>query len=212
MPAHYRDTVEAWRRFYPECQQRVWDRKHVSDLVARLPAPWREAYERLQRPVQRADFVRYAILREHGGIYSDLDCVPQNGALRQLLRRDEPNVLLATESVLPARLCRHIGATEPIRGGVAEEPVRVANYWFASTPRHPFWDHVLNALATRSHLAVRRDYDVLYTTGPALFSTVYDQRKAEDGVVRLLSLEQSSFIRHMCSGTWRTATPPVYHP
>ncbi len=63
----------------------------------------------------------------------------------------------------------------------------------------------------RAHLPVNSDYDVLYTTGPDLVSTVVNRHNYSDVLVVRESEEALGF-QHLVTGGWRTLELSWHHP
>ena len=153
--------------------------------------PWR-AYS---RPVQRADLLRVLLVASFGGLYVDLDVRPPAAAggkgphpLDELWASyPTAAALLFEEAVLTPAQAAAAAAAHPIRGGAPEECQRIANYMLAAAPASlslgESWQQqlpvggsqgllqgVLDLLVRRAPLPVRSDYDVLFTTGPAMLT------------------------------------------
>jgi mannosyltransferase OCH1-like enzyme len=54
---------------------KMWDKPKCDKLIAKYPH-FKEFYYNMREPVQRADFIRYLILYDEGGMYVDCDIAP----------------------------------------------------------------------------------------------------------------------------------------
>lgn len=68
LPDEFRGYRESWSRHHPDWELRLWTEQN-------LPADFtrKEAYERLRKPVERADIIRLEVLLRFGGVYADMD-------------------------------------------------------------------------------------------------------------------------------------------
>jgi len=95
---------------------------------------------------------------------------------------------------------------------------RIANYMFGSVPGHPFWIGFLRAMVSKSQMPVRREKDILDTTGPGLLTDYYQDHKAIYPDITLLpnqdrvcpnkwcgkiSCHFGDYGLHLHVGTWR---------
>ena len=58
-----------------DIEYKMWDNTDCNELISKYPQ-YKELYENFRFPVQKADFVRYLILYDTGGIYVDCDIAP----------------------------------------------------------------------------------------------------------------------------------------
>jgi len=206
------------RKKLPDVLHVMWNRKNVEKLVENVGYSFYFAYA---KKIMQADLARYLILYQYGGIYLDLD-IEVHASFHVLLQERG----LLNNKELPYDYCilfeEHRWKNEeeavsekdhPIRffmssGYRTEALVRVANYAFICSPRHPFLLKVLDECQNRAHLVPKCDYDVLFITGPDVVSHVYhlmDQNYRDEHNIVLISLgEHNAFITHHCAGGWRT--------
>lgn len=94
LPEAHARFRETWRRHNPDWEHRLW-------TDADAPAP--PGVERARNVAERADLVRYEILRRHGGVYADTDV--------ECLRPIEPLVGRTRAFAgyeVPGRLCNAV--------------------------------------------------------------------------------------------------------
>jgi mannosyltransferase OCH1-like enzyme len=175
-------------------------------------------YDFYPRPVQKADLFRVIAVKTIGGFYLDTDVylrVPLDELRRSCL-------VLAEEWAMDAASFqqRHHSASTDIR-----DRLQIGNYGFGGSHGHWFFDEIISEMIRRAgavNPSCTTDEDILFSTGPDVFSTVYARHRGElDAGFTLLrgaavadppeskfSVEPwwSQFGRfgtHIASGTWR---------
>ncbi len=210
IPKVYRSYYEKWIDWHPEWDVQLLGSNEIENIVGKYK---HYPYDSYTKAIQRCDVCRPMLLHQMGGIYIDLDVEPHITLDVLLTMYPEANVILAVETVLTEEMCRQIGQNEPIRFGAPELPVRVANYFMASVPRHPFWLAVLELMKQRHHLPIRNEYDILYTTGPDVITEIA-YRAAQDYsdvvVVPIHIINQ--MITHHFVGGWRDKSDRSFNP
>jgi glycosyltransferase involved in cell wall biosynthesis len=191
-----------------------YDDAACRDLIRSALPGFLPIYDAAPLPVQRADIFRVAAVWAHGGVYLDLDM----DCARGLADLRPETCVLAEEKTLSAEDAAAHGHAERLR---------IANYMFASAPKHPFWLDVLGEMAARAGRPVQDENDVLEATGPGLFSTVF--ARARHPGIRVLALPQGArctrcgaaacqfgdYAAHLHHGSWRFARrvpPPAPAP
>jgi mannosyltransferase OCH1-like enzyme len=172
----------------------LWTNRDVIDLIITKDEKY-NIYHDLKN-IQKSDFARYLILYHYGGMYADFDIMihrPLNVFINQ---NQDCTVFVEHIHKENERYLNQI-----IRNKIPEDPIRIANYLMIACPYSTFIKKVLDLLFERIHLRVSCDYDVIYTTGPDLTSTVY----ANDRTPKLIDKATAdSYFSHQCSGHWRT--------
>lgn len=67
-PREYRGYQQSWARRHPGWEVRLWTEADLPPDLER-----KEIYERLRRPAERSDLLRFEVLARHGGVYVDTD-------------------------------------------------------------------------------------------------------------------------------------------
>jgi mannosyltransferase OCH1-like enzyme len=161
-------------------------------------------YTGLPTAIQRCDVARPILLSAAGGVYSDLDVQPYRDLNWLCGLYPHAGVILIEEVTLSRASSRRRGNRFPVRGGRPELRLRVANFWMASVAGHPFWSDVLALMEERSDIAVRHDYDVIYTTGPDIISEAFDRSLGKyDDIALVPRGVARRFFRHRTHGSWR---------
>jgi hypothetical protein len=204
MPETFRQTADLW-----EAQGwtvRIWQRAQMMELLHQHPDVL-AVCQALPRKVQWADLLRYLIVHEHGGLYSDLDCHPRPGTDLLAFIKESPGHHAFffveeqyTEEFVNERCQRHLYVTQ----GVPEPCIQFGNFLFASIAKNPLILRILQAALDRCrrHPVPVHDFDILHTSGPHILSTVVHSAPA--GVSN--TIPYRTFARHLCTGTWRNYT------
>ena len=152
---------QSWKDCNPGWSYRFWTDAGLLEFFQLERPDLLDLFLSYDRPVQRADLARYCILHRYGGIYADIDTRCLASAER----------LVGDQRVI---LCE-----EPPRHHLPARQRGLKTMWFngtmASPPGHPFWEDVIAACR---HMAPRRHFDVLETTGPLLLSAVVERWQA----------------------------------
>lgn len=207
LPKREQRNFELWQQLNPNWQCQI---QHPAVIEEVLEGRGKEdphsfIYKELPTAIQRCDVARPLLLQEHGGIYSDLDVHPNLDMDWLCGLFPKAKVLLVEEVTLSKASSIRRGNRFPIRQGNPELRLRVANFWMASAPGHPFWDDVMELIEKRRHLEIKNDYDVIFTTGPDIITEVYHQKAARYDDVALIPRKIARrFFRHRTHGSWRT--------
>ena len=201
IPERLRQSVDLW-----EAQGwtvRIWQRAQMMELLHQHPAVL-AVCRTLPRKVQWADLLRYLIIYEHGGLYSDLDCQPRPGTdLLTFIQANSTNHSFFfieeefTEEFVQERCQRHRYVT----GDIPEPRIQFGNFLFASISKNPLILRILQMALDRcrAHPIPVHDFDILHTSGPHVLSTVVHGSPA--GVSN--TIRYRDFALHLCTGAWR---------
>jgi len=203
-PSHLVPFIETSINLHPDFIHVLWRERDVLEILS----PWeQQQYKKLIR-IQKSDAARYAILRKYGGLYLDFDIeclVPLGGFIENHHHKD---AIVWTELYLSLAQCEYVGKTNFIRGGIPEAPHRIANYALACQSGSIFIQKVLETMWARVALPITSEYDVIYTPGPAVVSTVISEMGSTLSIeVEIISLEKANQqIKHYGVGHWRTSS------
>lgn len=201
LPRQQGRYLSRWRELHEGWNLTIHNRQEIADLAAHYPDYPFASYP---KDIQRCDVCRLMLLHRQGGVYSDLDVEPSRSLDKLFARYPHAGVILGVEVSLSRKEARWIGQEMAIRQGVPEVRRRIANFFMASVPGHPFWLAALELARSRASLPVRNQYDILYTTGPDVVTETLERnalRFPDVAVVPQHVLEQ--FITHHCAGSWR---------
>ena len=165
-----------------------WEHRFYTDADCRATIEMERpdllrVYDSYPKNIQRYDMWRAVVIQAHGGFYADID----------MLFEKSLTELCTYSCVIPHEFRATIG-----------------NYMFAAEPNHPFINKIIDEMVVRSQMKVNLETDVYKTTGPILWTDVY-QGYPDKELVHVLqgayhaSGQQGfgSWAIHACSGTWK---------
>lgn len=179
-PSKYKKDLQSFKKHNPEFDVKVW---HRGELLSIMSEKERKLYLGLQTDIQRADMARYIILYYFGGVYSDLDMYNYNSLNDLFIQHTN---YLDTSCILLVDL--HHSLNDLIE--FTESNIRskhfplqyqtpyarqLANFWMASTPKHPIIAETLRLLEERSKYPINSNYlwDVIWTTGMTYYVILF---------------------------------------
>ena len=203
IPMNYLNKVKTWKHHHPDWDIYLWNRSAIEYLIHHRFSQFWEPYYLASKPVQQADLARYLIIYACGGLYLDMDVECRQSTLTLFSNQPQASMFVSIECELTAIECRAT-ALYPIRQGIPEIPLRIANYWIAAVPKHPVMLDLLTFATERMTIPVQSQYDILYTTGgDAMTETIHRNKSSHPGLV-ILSKEQSDqLMKHTAFGGWR---------
>lgn len=207
IPRRLRQTCRQTEALNPEFEVRWWRNADVRALLEEHDPGHLRVYDGYERDIQRADFARYAILYYCGGLYLDLDIEAVAPFYPLLAELRNHSCILCEETQLAPEF-RKMTATYPIRQCLpeAERPectLRISNFFLAARKGDATMKRILDLCVARSRHTVREDYDVIFTTGPDVVSTVVESRRDQGACILSLAAFDRVF-RHHSDGSWRT--------
>ena len=125
----------------------IHDRQEITDLAAHYSGYPFASYP---KDIQRCNVCRLMLLHRYGGVYSDLNVEPCRSLENLFARYPQASVILGVEVCLSPMEARCIGREMAIRQGVPEVRRRIANFFMASVPGHPFWLAALELARSRA--------------------------------------------------------------
>ncbi len=138
-----------------------------------------DTYDGFPYAIQRADAIRYMWLYVHGGIYMDLD-YHLEGPLDSLFYEGSGLYFMKSPNVTSY----------------------YTNSFMASQPRHPFWLDMIDSMREyRKNIplwAATRHFQVMYSTGPGMLTTVINKSKYPHTVIPYMSVVPYNF----CNGNF----------
>jgi inositol phosphorylceramide mannosyltransferase catalytic subunit len=197
----------------PDFEYVFFDDADIIEFIEREFPEYRATFEAFPLQIQRIDFFRYLAVYRLGGFYFDLDV---------LLARSIGG-LTSAQCVFPFEeltLCEYLRDEHQIDW-------EIGNYGFGSVPGHPFLRAVIdNTIRSQSDPAwasvmmkgipsiFRRDFRVLFTTGPGMLTRTLAENPHlvehvdilfPDDVCNSSSWHQfGHYGVHMMSASWRT--------
>ena len=151
VPKRWQDPVASVKRAHSSWQYKLWTDADIDAYVKEHHPDLYPTFAAYNKPIMRADAIRYVLMYDLGGLYCDMDY--------EFLR---PFDYGNHEVVLSWEFSPDYG----------DDIAQVANYVFASRPGHPFWRDVIDEMIRGPNLAAEYD-QVPGITGPEMLSRVY---------------------------------------
>jgi hypothetical protein len=169
---------ETWRELHPEWEYRLWTEQDVPAVVAADAA---------RNLAERADVLRYEILRRHGGVYVDVD-VECLRPLDDLL--NDVQAFAAYE--VPGRLCN------AVMGGVAHHPAlnRVCDLVARTVGRGHYPEATATVMLTRAFEPMP---DVTLFSAERFYPYLWDQSPAD------AEITEATYAMHHWAKSWLEA-------
>jgi mannosyltransferase OCH1-like enzyme len=144
------ESPSSWRKHHPEHLYVYQTDEDNRDYIREKHPYFLQQFDDYVYPIQRADAVRYFLLLDYGGIYSDLDMAPRR-TVTDYFKGGEDIYLVFS----PNGPC-------------------FSNFFMASAPAMPLWNKVIHRLMHPKipWFALTKHPYVLYSTGPAMFHRV----------------------------------------
>ncbi|KAJ3349386.1 membrane-bound alpha-1,6- mannosyltransferase Initiation-specific [Entophlyctis luteolus] len=131
-----RAWFESWEHAAPDSAHIVWDSASaLSFLSERLPSTHVQAFALLPHYVVKGDFLRYALLYEFGGVYSDADTVCHKPVSQWLRGHEDAQLIVAVWDFKGFR--RH------------PQNTNLVQWTMAAMPHHPLLKSIVDNLAAK---------------------------------------------------------------
>ena len=205
IPPVFRDCKRRIRKMHPSWDIMLWNEDYAMLFLEEHLPEYINSYLAFPFNLQRADFLRLALVYALGGFYMDMDMLP----LRSLDDLADCSLVLAEEMTV----CK---ATQEALH--LKYHVRIANYMFGGKAGHPFLRAVMDTMASRASVKVASQQEVLDITGPGLLTDTYwDNLSAYPDITLLRNSGQyvtlpngrkesclfGNYAVHLHAGTWR---------
>lgn len=158
--------IDNWKKLHPDYKFMFWDKTACRDFIKTNYYWFLNLYDNYNHNIQRCDSVRYFILYHYGGIYTDNDLEPVK-CLTPLLEKYK-----SKESILYR----------------SSNSSLLTNDFMISKPRNIFWKKVWHQLILQAtYTSISKHLEVMYTTGPLLLDSVYDDFRAKKKYVFIIN-------------------------
>lgn len=204
-PIRLRWVIREFRKKNSDLVQYLWRESDFLRLLDRYPQ-YRDVYRGYTKRIQKADFARYLILYHCGGTYLDLDIKPERKCYTRLLNKHQNHQALFVEEGTWHGGENDFTQDYPIRQSLdacqrKEAALRVANYLIFAKPGALIIKRILDKCVERSGLKIVEPYDVIFTTGPDVVSSVVAERQ-DDSFVVIPKGEADAYFRHLTTHLW----------
>lgn len=156
MPEHWQKNHQLWKDTHPDYEIMLWNMQDCIDLIKESEYPeFLEDFNTYKYGVQKADAARYFILQKYGGVYSDLDVIP-NQKITPLLEMYEKS-----DKDLQVLLCES-------NSGHHE-----SNWFMVSKKDAIYWKFVIPELKKQKNVRkLMKHFYILYSTGPRMLTNL----------------------------------------
>ncbi|MDR2954105.1 MAG: glycoside transferase family 32 [Prevotella sp.] len=204
-PELFTNCMKLIKEYHPSWNIYLYDKDDADRIMKEHLPDFLPAYNSLKYDVQRADFLRLALVYIYGGFYMDLDmfCLK---SLDELLKYQ---VVLGEEKTI---------CIEEQKSLNLQHRLRIANYMFGGIAYHEFWLSTMKLLASRANIPIESQQDIVDKTGPGLLTDLYHEMVNTHPEIMLLrnttrrcmqpyhndiSCHFGEYAAHLHSGTWR---------
>ncbi len=157
IPDEWKLSKDMWQLHHPNYTYMFWTDNDIRNYIQTNYPEYLELHDNYKYNIQRADMIRYFILHDFGGIYSDLDLYP--------IENIENHILNYNADVL---LCKS--------GNVGNI---LTNSFMISKQYSPIWKQIQSSLKHKKpFFAIGRHMTVMYTTGPIFISKIFEKNKS----------------------------------
>ena len=175
VPDHWKPAQAAWKRYHPDWVYCFWTDRDLTDYILEKHPEFWYTWTHFQYHIQRVDAIRYFIMKDIGGVYCDLDLMP-NQALDPFLEEGTGDVLLVKSANEPCYTNMFLASRGPqTRKHVDCVWTRMIRYMKMSV-KEPKWYYIFS-----------KHFQVMMTTGPLGFTYAVDQYT---GTVTVLSKQR----------------------
>ena len=100
MPEKWSQNHKKWKELHSDFEIRLWNTEESLALIYEIDESFLKMFENYEYNIERADAIRYFILYKFGGIYVDLDIIPNYSfdSLLKMYENDEKLDVLLGES------------------------------------------------------------------------------------------------------------------
>lgn len=143
IPEKWQKSQIEWKKYHPDWDYILWTDEMNRELIISDYPTLLSLYDSYDFPIQRADMIRYCILKKYGGVYSDLDLFPSENIEKYISSDCDVYFVMSSNSKI------------------------FTNNFMISKPNAKIWDLVINNLTRKSKwYHVGKHLQVYNTTGP----------------------------------------------
>lgn len=176
VPLAWKPAQVAWTTHHPDWIYCFWTDQDLSDYILEKHPEFWHTYTHFSYHIQRVDAVRYFFMKDFGGVYADLDLMP-NQPLDAHLEAADADVCLVKSANEPCYTNMLMASRGPTTRRVHDDCVwsRMIRSMVVSV-RDPQWYFVLS-----------KHFHVMMSTGPLALTRAAD---SYTGVIAVLSKQR----------------------
>jgi len=192
IPQRFEPWIRSWLKLNPSWKYVFWEDGDNQQLIQTFFPQFSATYAALTGGVARADFARYALLYQYGGVYADMDFECKR-PFERLLKHEG---FVSSEPMTHARLLEGRGTEF------------VCNAIMASRPRHPFWLAVMQSIESAMAHG-EGTHDPVSITGPRRLDQVFRKSPSAKGIA---FLPEEFFYPEYARWNMANLLKPCQHP
>jgi len=213
LPSHLKHQAQSWRDKNPDVKYVFWDDDDCMDFIKEKYPEYLDTYNKLPLPVQRADFFRYLVIYEYGGVYSDIDTFCEKPIKEWGLKKDKLNICIEAD----------VDNYTKINSRYAYN-LQYCQWTFYAPKKHPTLLKVVERIKNKIDNGAKTIgyMDVLLLTGPGCFTEVINEELSNKrGLIHILDQEYFAWqdklmgpkhkynnicVIHTFEGSWKNNT------
>jgi len=150
IPDKWLISPKMWKKYHPDWRYILWTDKMIIEYIELNYHQFLDKFHSYKYQIQRVDMIRYFILKDFGGIYSDLDLYPVCN-IESYFKSNEDVYLVFSGN----------------RYG------SVTNSFMASKPNAPIWNDVLNNINNKlPWYSFIKHFHIMTSTGPMFLTNI----------------------------------------
>lgn len=204
-PSVFSNCIQRIEELHCEWNINVYNKDDAQNILEENLPQYLSAYNQFKYDVQRADFLRLALVYIYGGFYMDMDIM----CLKPLDKLLHNQIVLAEEKTISVEEQTALGL---------HNRLRIANYMFGGESGQEFWLLAIKRFAERANTPILSQQDIVDITGPGLLTDLYHEAKDSYPEITLLenktkrclqpyhnaiSCHFGDYAAHLHTGTWR---------
>jgi mannosyltransferase OCH1-like enzyme len=139
-----------WKKYHPDWKYILWTDKMIRDYIELGYPQFLKKFDSYKYNIQRVDMIRYFILKDFGGIYSDLDLYPVCNIESHFKSNEDVYLVFSGNNY-----------------------GHVTNSFMASKPNAPIWTDVLNNINNKlPWYSFIKHFHIMSSTGPMFLTSI----------------------------------------
>lgn len=195
---------EKLKKDNPEFEVKIWTLPEIQNFLNEFYPEYYDDIFNVERPVMMIDLLRLLIVYHYGGIYWQYGSINKVNMVN-FLPSENKKVKLFTETIISQKFANKM-KLEPIRNNEPEELTRVCTQIFSALPKNDYmFTLFLTGINNIKKYSLKKDYDILFITGNAMMSSVYDKIGKNLPDIELIDYNTvQKMVKISSSGSWRT--------
>ncbi|MDU1890060.1 MAG: glycosyltransferase [Dysgonomonas sp.] len=204
-PKLFTDCMQRIKDMHPDWNIKLYNERDAQKILKEHLPQYVDTYNSFKYNVQKADFLRIALIYIYGGFYMDLDM----WSLKSLNELRSNSLVVGEEKTVCLKEQKALNL---------KNRLRIANYMFGGIAGHPFWLLLMQHMSSLSKEPINTAQELLDITGPGLLTDLYhdnidlypdifllknNDRKCLQPYHNEVSCHFGEYAAHLHTGTWR---------